>query len=222
MIFESDTILNALNRLISNSRRVLFVVDDRGQLKGSVTDGDFRRWVTENPAFDLGQKVSKITNKNCISANIDDKDSEIEKKFTSSIDVIPLQDNSFRLVGVAVCSERKMPFRIGERSISENSKSFIIAEIGNNHNGDVTLAEKLVDLAHEAGADCIKFQMREIKTLYKSADGKDNANDLGSEYTLDLLKKFQLSNDELFRVFDYCKNERFDSFMYAMGFGESC
>ena len=62
-------------------------------------------------------------------------------------------------------------------------------------------------MAHEAGADCIKFQMREIKTLYKSGDGKDNANDLGSEYTLDLLKKFQLSNDELFRVFDYCKTK---------------
>ena len=47
--------------------------------------------------------------------------------------------------------------KIGNWS-SESGKVFVIAEIGNNHEGSVELAEKLVRLAAEAGADAVKFQ----------------------------------------------------------------
>ena len=38
--------------------------------------------------------------------------------------------------------------------------TFIIAEIGINHNGDLELAKKLIDVAVEAGADAVKFQKK--------------------------------------------------------------
>lgn len=37
-------------------------------------------------------------------------------------------------------------------------KTYIIAEAGVNHNGDVNLAKKLIDMAKDAGADGVKFQ----------------------------------------------------------------
>ena len=37
---------------------------------------------------------------------------------------------------------------------------YIIAEIGINHNGDLKTALKMIDVAKEAGADCVKFQKR--------------------------------------------------------------
>lgn len=43
---------------------------------------------------------------------------------------------------------------------------FIIAEIGINHNGDLELAKKLIDLAAEAGCDAVKFQKRTIDKVY--------------------------------------------------------
>ena len=43
---------------------------------------------------------------------------------------------------------------------------FIIAEIGINHNGDVKLAKKLIDVAAFAGADAVKFQKRTIDLVY--------------------------------------------------------
>ena len=46
-------------------------------------------------------------------------------------------------------------------------KTFVIAEIGNNHNGSVELALKMVDAAHEADADCVKFQMRNMSSVYR-------------------------------------------------------
>lgn len=47
---------------------------------------------------------------------------------------------------------------IGERRIGAGHPCFVIAEAGVNHNGDVALAHRLVDVAAEAGADAVKFQ----------------------------------------------------------------
>jgi len=44
--------------------------------------------------------------------------------------------------------------------------TFIIAEIGINHNGSLELAKKLIDAAHWAGADAVKFQKRTVATVY--------------------------------------------------------
>ncbi len=46
------------------------------------------------------------------------------------------------------------------------SKTFIIAEIGINHNGDMNLAKKLIDGAVQAGCDLVKFQKRTIDLVY--------------------------------------------------------
>ena len=43
---------------------------------------------------------------------------------------------------------------------------FIIAEIGINHNGDIKICKQLIDLAVSAGCDAVKFQKRDIETVY--------------------------------------------------------
>jgi len=43
---------------------------------------------------------------------------------------------------------------------------FVIAEIGINHNGDIELAKKMIDNSVDAGADAVKFQKRDIETVY--------------------------------------------------------
>ena len=46
------------------------------------------------------------------------------------------------------------------------SKIFIVAEIGINHNGDLELAKKLIDVAALAGCDAVKFQKRTVDKVY--------------------------------------------------------
>ena len=54
----------------------------------------------------------------------------------------------------------------------KSNKIFIIAEIGINHNGDINLAKKLIDVASESGCDAVKFQKRNIDVVYS----KDELN----------------------------------------------
>lgn len=92
-------------------------------------------------------------------------------------------------------------FSLGEKNV------FVIAEIGNNHNGSVEMALDMVDAAHEAGANCVKFQMRNMSSVYRKKSLAKQGEDLGTEYVLDLLERFQLSQDEHKRVAKYCKDK---------------
>ena len=50
--------------------------------------------------------------------------------------------------------------RIGNRLVGDGQPAYIIGEIGLNHNGDITVAKKLMEVAKTAGADAVKFQKR--------------------------------------------------------------
>jgi len=94
-------------------------------------------------------------------------------------------------------------FKIGEFIIG-GPHTFVIAEIGNNHNGSLELAKKLVDHSIEAGADCVKFQIRNKAALYRTAPGAEGSEDLGVEYIQDLLNKVELTLDEHRQLRAYC------------------
>ena len=82
---------------------------------------------------------------------------------------------------------------------------FVIAEIGNNHNGSMALARQLIDAAIDAGADCVKFQLRNREALYRTRANGAIAEDLGAEYVQDLLNKVELSLSEHQQIRAYCK-----------------
>ena len=56
--------------------------------------------------------------------------------------------------------------QIGGRSIGPGHPTYIIAEIGINHNGDIDLAHKMIDSAADAGAEAIKFQTIDANASY--------------------------------------------------------
>ena len=86
------------------------------------------------------------------------------------------------------------------------NKPIIIAEIGMNHNGSVKNAKKLIRGAKYAGADCVKFQLRDLKSLYSDDALHFKNADLGVEYQINLLKKFKLSLSELKKLKSYADN----------------
>ena len=92
---------------------------------------------------------------------------------------------------------------ISNKIFSENHV-FVIAEIGNNHNGNIDLAYKMIDKAKEIGVDCVKFQMRHINEVYRKKSLLKSGEDLGTEYIIDLLNRFELSVDQHKKLSEYC------------------
>ena len=76
-------------------------------------------------------------------------------------------------------------FQISGRCIGEGYPAFIVAEIGQNHNGQLGMAKRLIDVAAESGCDAVKFQKRDIGwELTKEAYERvyDNPNSFGRTY----------------------------------------
>lgn len=96
------------------------------------------------------------------------------------------------------------PVRIGNRLLGDGEPCYVIAEIGNNHNGDFDRAIALVDAAIAAGADCAKFQMRKLDEVYRASSLSGKDDDLAVEYTLDLLRRFELPIAQQKKIAEYC------------------
>ena len=99
-----------------------------------------------------------------------------------------------------------MKIEIGNFEIG-GDRTFVIAEIGNNHNGDFERAKLMIDKAFEMGADCAKFQMRQLSEVYRSKSLAKSGEDLGTEYIIDLLRKFELTVGEQRALSDYCNSK---------------
>ncbi|HTW98115.1 MAG TPA: N-acetylneuraminate synthase family protein [Acidimicrobiales bacterium] len=95
---------------------------------------------------------------------------------------------------------------LGDRRVGPGEPALLVAEIGNNHNGSLDAAKRLIDVAAEAGADCAKFQLRHLRTLYRNGGATaDHREDLGPQYTLDLLERFSLDPDEMVEAFEHTR-----------------
>ena len=96
---------------------------------------------------------------------------------------------------------------IGSERISNHSRVFIIAEAGVNHNGDLSSAKTLVDAAHEAGADAVKFQAFRTEHLILDQVEKAPYQQLTtgqSETQYQMLKKLELSTSYYHELKSYC------------------
>jgi sialic acid synthase SpsE/sugar phosphate isomerase/epimerase len=93
--------------------------------------------------------------------------------------------------------------RIGPHEIG-TGRVFVIAEIGNNHNGSLERAIEMIDLAAEMGADCAKFQLRHLDEVYRQRTLRKDGEDLGTEYVLDLLRRFELPVADHRMLAEYC------------------
>lgn len=206
IVFSEDTVLNALRKISDNKARIVFCVSASGVLEGILTDGDVRRWITSHANFDTSIPVLDIANKSFTSLPIDSDPAKVALTLSERIAFVPMVDRHQHLVAVAHRGAAEL--RIGNFIIGPGHPSFLIAEIGNNHNGSLEVAKQLIDEAVAAGADCAKFQMRSMAQLYRNAgDANDASADLGAQYTLDLLSRFQLSTEDMFSAFDYCKSK---------------
>lgn len=93
--------------------------------------------------------------------------------------------------------------------ISKGNEIFFIAEIGINHNGDLELAKKLIDVALKAGCDAVKFQKREPDICVPEAMKEViRETPWGTMTYLDYKKKIEFGESEYDEIDRYCKENK--------------
>ncbi len=96
---------------------------------------------------------------------------------------------------------------------NDNSKTYIIAEAGVNHNGSLKIATQLIDIAVEAGADAVKFQtFNATKVISYNAPKADYQIMMtgNTESQLEMVKKLELDMAAHRILLDYCAKRKID------------
>ncbi len=118
-----------------------------------------------------------------------------------------LDDQKNRTISELLPGEKRMT--LAGRTVGDGCPCFIIAEIGQNHNGQMNIAKKLIDMAARCGADAVKFQKRDIgweltEVAYNSP--YEGANSFGPTYGSH--REFLELNEEQHRELkEYAQNQ---------------
>ena len=98
------------------------------------------------------------------------------------------------------------------RKVGNGHPCYIIAEIGINHNGDIEIAKKLIDLAKVAGCDAVKFQKRTVDVVYSPEElAKPRESPYGNTNG-DLKYGLEFELEEYQEIDRYCKEKNFHWF----------
>ena len=87
---------------------------------------------------------------------------------------------------------------------------FITAEIGINHNGDIEIAKKLIDVAISAGCDAVKFQKRNIEKVYSKSVLDSPRDSQWGNTTRDQKLGLEFDLDEYKIIDNYCRKNNIE------------
>ena len=110
--------------------------------------------------------------------------------------------------------------QLGNKNVGDGHPAFIIAEIGINHQGDVSIAKNLIQKVKECGADAVKLQKRSISRILTKSGlemAYDNRNSFGKTYGEHKIA-LELSEADYHELNTYCK--KMDIIFCASGWDE--
>ena len=94
--------------------------------------------------------------------------------------------------------------RIAEREIGPDHPTFVVAEIGINHNGSLETAKQLIDAAVAAGCDAVKFQKRSVEVVYSAEElARPRESPFGATNG-DLKRGLEFGADQYAEIDRYC------------------
>ncbi|HUN53782.1 MAG TPA: N-acetylneuraminate synthase family protein [Smithella sp.] len=97
---------------------------------------------------------------------------------------------------------------IGNKKVGDGKSCYIIAEIGINHNGDIEIAKRLIDLAKISGCDAVKFQKRTVDVVYTTEElAKPRENPFG-ETNGDLKYGLEFDLKDYKEIDKYCQGKK--------------
>ena len=94
-------------------------------------------------------------------------------------------------------------------------KIYLIAEIGINHNGDISIAKELIDQSKDSGFDAVKFQKRHIETVYTKDQLDTHRESPWGKTTREQKYGLEFEKQEYDEIDKYCKEKNIEWFASA-------
>src|SRR5215467_3574369 len=95
--------------------------------------------------------------------------------------------------------------RLGSKLVGDAQPTYVIAEIGINHNGDIDLAKRLISVAVAAGCDAVKFQKRTVDVVYSAEELARPRESPFGDTNGDLKYGLELDLDDYREIDSYCR-----------------
>lgn len=175
----------------------LLLKNSGGQLSGIISSSELLASVN------LGnESILCHANTSPLIASLEETENSIERKLKIH-PIIPIVDSVGEIFGAYSRQPVKNIARLSaDKFVGKNLSPIIIAEIGNNHNGSYEACCELIDSSIEAGVDAVKFQHRNIDSLYQSGA----LHGLGAEYIKNLSTRFSLNIVQLKKAISYANS----------------
>ena len=161
------------------------VIDGEYHLTGVITNGDILRWMTRQNEPNLKIAVTEIQNTDFLFTTNHSSKSEI-KALLRKVQYLPVINDQNQLISI-YSNQPQSLLEIGKSLIGENQPTYVIAEIGINHNGSHEIANALMEKAAECGADAVKVQLRDLNSIYTESVLK-NSHKHSTQYLLNELR----------------------------------
>ncbi len=108
----------------------------------------------------------------------------------------------------------KREIKIGDRFVGDGHPTYVVAEIGINHNGDLDIAKKLILAAKDSGVDAVKFQKRTPEVCVpKEQQGQMRETPWGYISYLDYRYKVEFDEQQYHEIDELCKQIGLDWFV---------
>lgn len=102
------------------------------------------------------------------------------------------------------------PLNLDGRIVGSDYPPYIIAEIGSNHNGDMTLCRQLIDAAYASGADAVKFQSWSKTSLIGTSEYARNTSyaDKNRHFGSleEMVERYQFTPEQHIEIAEYCRH----------------
>lgn len=120
---QNKTIRDAMICIEHNYKRVVFCVDDRGEMVGLLTEGDIRRLLIEG--YGLNERIANYINKDYVYSLSTESAEERFKKFNDNIIIIPILDAEHHVVDYAEYDE-KMHISLAQPQLTGNEYRYLM------------------------------------------------------------------------------------------------
>ena len=138
----------------------------------------------------------------CESESVPAGDTSVGRRRADPQKGVVMPGTSMNIAPSPVRPEALTPLKIDARLIGPGRPTFVVAEIGVNHDGSVNRALELVRIASNCGADAVKLQIFRATTLVHPSCrlAEYQRQQLPSDDPIDMLKRYELSSEDIARV----------------------